>query len=81
MSRRVTTWTRFEVAPKDGREILVYYIHQHVYLLVSFNLVHGQWESKSRPLLSSAEGLVWMDLPECSAECPTGEERSRRGRS
>ena len=57
-------WTTFESAPKDGTEFLVVYPHQgNVYQLISYNRIHGYWQSKGQPKLGiEHQGCLWSPI-------------------
>ena len=55
-------WTA--VRPDDGEVLVVYPNQGNVMKLVSFNHVHGFWESKGQSITGiENQGCYWMSIP------------------
>ena len=64
LREKLVEWQPIETAPKDGKEFLVCNTRQgNVKQLVSWNKVHGFWQSKGKADVSF-QWTHWMPLPE-----------------
>lgn len=65
-------WMPIESAPKDGREFIAAWGHQAgVMRFVSYNKIHGFFQSKGEPILGFMNNAThWRESP----PKPTGED-------
>lgn len=58
-------WQPFETAPKDGTEFLARYpLQGNVKQLVSWNTIHGYWQSKGEHLPGiESQKCEWLPIP------------------
>jgi len=65
---KIDAWQPIETAPKTGREFLTRNGNQGgVKRLISFDCVHGYWQSKGEPVLF-LQDTHWLDIPRFKGE-------------
>jgi len=63
------TWQPIATAPKDGAEFLTCNMRQGgVKRLVSWNIIHGYWQSKGVGIGAHQIGTHWTAIPELPKE-------------
>jgi len=66
--RKAIEWQPIETAPKDGTEFLARNNNQGgVKTLISWNKIHGYWQSKGKPILSMQD-THWIKIPDYEKE-------------